>query len=65
MKSQENNTIDRHVTNHDDKIVSHAQFKCRTVPGVSIGPKMLDIANEHMLGNYLLICLENKMLEER
>ena len=38
-------TIDRHVTIQGDNIVSHAQFKCCTVPHVSVGPKMADIGN--------------------
>ena len=36
------------MTIHGDKIVSHAQFKCHTVPRISVGPKMADIENSHM-----------------
>ena len=41
------------MTIQGDKIVSHTQFKCHTIPRVIVGPKMTDIGNTHMHGNYL------------
>ena len=42
--------------------MSYAEFKCLTAPRVIVGPKMADIGNTHMHGNFYF---ENKTSEEK